>query len=376
MRVAVGLSGGVDSAMAAALLKEAGHTVIGAIMRTWDGRRMADEPGRHGCYGPGEVEDVDAAERIAAHLDVPVHVLDLSGEYNTLVLDRCTGQYLAGLTPNPCVHCNRVMKFELIPARLRRMGIAFDRFATGHYAMVEQDATSGRFLLRRGRDRDKDQSYFLYQLTQDLLAQTLLPLGPYTKAEIRSRAADLELPVADKPESQDFVSGGYGALFTSPGRPGPILDEDGRQLGGHRGIEHYTVGQRRGLNISHTEPLYVLAIDERRNAIIVGPEHRLLRSDLEAVELNWIAIPELREPLRVQARIRYRHVPAPATVSPATVSPATVSPAGTVSAVGTGRVEVRFDEPQRAIAPGQAVVFYDGDLMVGGGIIAKPPAAM
>jgi tRNA-uridine 2-sulfurtransferase len=357
MRVVVGLSGGVDSAMAAALLKEARHTVIGAIMRIWDGRPMADEPARHGCYGPGEVEDVAEAERIAAHLGIPLHIIDLSREYTALVLEQCTRQYLAGLTPNPCVHCNRLMKFELIPARLREMGVAFDGFATGHYAIVDHDEASGRYRLRRGIDRDKDQSYFLYQLTQKQLARTLLPLGPYTKAEIRRRAAALGLPVAERPESQDFVSGGYASIFSNPSQPGPILGEDGRRLGEHRGIEHYTVGQRRGLDIAHTEPLYVLAIDDVRNAVIVGPGDRLLRSELEAGELNWIAIPELREQLRVQARIRYRHAPAAATVAPA----------------GGGRAAVHFDEPQRAIAPGQAVVFYDGDLVVGGGIIAKLP---
>ncbi len=380
MRVVVALSGGVDSAMAAALLKEAGHDVIGAIMRIWDGRPLAGEPGRHACYGPGEIEDVAEAERIAAHLGIPLHVLDLSGEYNALVLERCTRQYRAGLTPNPCVHCNRAMKFELIPARLREMGVAFDRFATGHYAIIERDEGRGRYILRCGRDRAKDQSYFLYQLTQELLAQTLLPLGSHTKVEIRRRAADLRLPVAEKPESQDFVSGGYGALFTSPGRPGPILDEGGRRLGEHRGIEHYTVGQRRGLNIAHAEPLYVLAIEEQRNAVIVGPGDRLLRPDLEAGDLNWIAIPELREPLRIQARIRYRHAPAEATVAPAdTVAPGDAAgppgdDAGPPGAAAPGRpavVVVRFDEPQRAVAPGQAVVFYDGDLVVGGGIIAK-----
>lgn len=355
MRVVVGLSGGVDSAMAAALLLQAGHTVIGAIMRTWDGRPLPDGPGRHGCYGPGEIDDVAEAGRIAEHLGISLEVLDLSSEYSELVLAQCTRQYLTGLTPNPCVTCNRVMKFELIPARLRQRGVAFDRIATGHYAVVEHDPGSGRWLLRRGRDRDKDQSYFLYQLTQQLLAVMLLPLGLYTKTEIRRRATELGLPVAARPESQDFVAGGYGALFAGPGRPGPILDEGGRQLGEHNGIRHFTVGQRRGLNIAYREPLYVLAIDDQRDAIIVGPEERLLRADLEATQLNWIAIPELLEPRRVEARIRYRHAGAAALVTPA----------------GAGEVTVHFDAPQRAIAPGQAVVFYDGDLVLGGGVIAR-----
>lgn len=354
MRVVVGLSGGVDSAVAAALLLEAGHTVIGATMRTWDGRPLTDAPGRHGCYGSGELEDVAEAERITDRLGIPLHVLDLSGEFNDLVLDYCARQYQAGLTPNPCVHCNRRMKFELIPRRLRALGVDFDRFATGHYAVAGHDDSRGRYVLRRGADTGKDQSYFLYQLTQEQLARVVFPLGSMAKEQTRARARALGLSAAERPESQDFVAGGYAAILPAPGRPGPILTEEGRLLGEHRGIEHYTVGQRRGLNIAHREPLYVLAIDGRRNALIVGPAASLSGDALEAIELNWIAIPELREPLRVQARIRYRHTPAAATLQP----------------LSAERAAVRFDLPQRAIAPGQAVVFYDGDLVVGGGIIA------
>ncbi len=358
MRVAVALSGGVDSAVTAALLREAGCEVIGVIMRIWDGRPMAVEPERHACYGPGEEEDVADAQRIADHLGIPLHVLDLAREYNAAVLALCTRQYQAGLTPNPCVHCNRRMKFELIPRRLRDLGVAFDRFATGHYAVVARDASRDRYLLERGRDPQKDQSYFLYQLRQETLAQTLLPLGERTKAEIRRRAIELGLPVAGKSESQDFVAGGYDALFEAPGQPGPILFEDGTILGEHRGIRHYTVGQRRGLGVAWREPLYVLALDPDRNAVIVGTGDRLHRCGLIAGELNWIAIDDLEGPVRCEARIRYRHTPAPATITP----------------LAGGRVQVRFERPQRAIAPGQAVVFYQGDLVLGGGIIERPEA--
>lgn len=355
MDIAVGLSGGVDSAVTAALLKAAGHRVRGVIMKIWDGRALDAEPGRHACYGPGEAEDLADAERIAGHLEIPLHVIDLAAEYSEQILARCRREYRAGLTPNPCVHCNRLMKFELIPARLRAAGIPVDRFATGHYARIARDDSRGRLLLLRGVDPEKDQSYFLYQLTQALLSQTLFPLGEMTKDEIRRLARERDLPVAEKAESQDFVSGGYGTIFGSPGRPGPILSAEGAVLGEHRGIEHYTVGQRRGLGIAHPEPLYVLAIDAERNAVIAGPAEKLHEGELEAVGLNWIAIDDLTEARRLQARIRYRHRAAPALVEP----------------LARGRVRVRFDEPQRAIAPGQAVVFYDGELVVGGGLIAK-----
>ena len=282
-------------------------------------------------------------------------MIDLSLEYNAHVLEPCSREYRAGLTPNPCVHCNRLMKFELIPARLRAAGVSFECFATGHYARIGYDEQRGRYLLKRGADAEKDQSYFLYQLTQDLLAQTIFPLGERTKGEIRRRARDLKLPVAEKAESQDFVAGGYGAIFTSPGRPGAIVTPEGAVLGQHQGIEHYTVGQRRGLGIAHPEPLYVLAIDETRNVVIAGTADKLMQGELEAVSLNWIAIERLEESRRLHARIRYRHHAAPALVEP----------------IADGRLRVRFEEPQRAIAPGQAVVFYDDDLVVGGGIIAK-----
>ena len=355
-RVAVGLSGGVDSAVAAALLQEAGHAVIGVSMKIWDGRPMAPESRRHACYGPDEAEDLRDAERVASHLGIPFHVLDLSAEYRHQILAECSRQYLSGRTPNPCVHCNRRIKFDLIPARLRDQGIDVDAFATGHYAIVQNDVPRGRFLLLRGRDRDKDQSYFLYQLTQDLLACALLPLGTRTKAEVRDRARALGLPVAEKAESQDFIAGGYDSIFDSPDEPGPILNESGEAVGRHGGIRHYTVGQRRGLGIAHAEALYVLAIDERRHAIIVGPAHSLYADALVAEALNWIAIPSLDTPRRVQARIRHRHEAADATLDP----------------LPEGRARVRFDHPQRAIAPGQAVVFYEGEIVLGGGIIAKP----
>jgi len=355
-RVAVALSGGVDSAVAAALLRDAGHEVIGVTMRIWDGRPMAAETDRHACYGPGEEADLRDAARIAERLGIPLVILDLASDYNAEILDLCTRTYLEGRTPNPCVHCNPRMKFGRIPARLRALGVAFDAFATGHYAIVERDPAQDRWLLRRGRDLGKDQSYFLYQLTQDQLASARFPLGALTKSEVRERARELGLPVAEKPESQDFIAGGYDAIFPAPDEPGEIRDESGAVLGRHAGIRHYTIGQRRGLGIAHSEPLYVVAIDETSRAVVVGPESRLYRGELIADALNWIAIDSLDAPRDAQARIRYRHEAAAARIEP----------------LPGDRVRVRFESPQRAIAPGQAVVFYDGDVVVGGGIIAKP----
>jgi tRNA-specific 2-thiouridylase len=354
-RVAVALSGGVDSAVAAARLREAGDEVFGVTMRIWDGRAPAAAPGRHACYGPEEEDDLRDAARVCRHLGIELVVIDLAREYRAEILEPCARAYLEGRTPNPCVHCNPRMKFGWIPERLREEGIAFDALATGHYAIVERDAAGGRWLLRRGRDRVKDQSYFLYQLTQEQLALACFPLGTLDKSEVRERARALGLPVAEKPESQDFIAGGYDGLFAAPDEPGPILDEAGSEIGRHRGIRRYTVGQRRGLGLARGEPCYVLALDESRRAVIVGPERSLYADTLVAEAVNWIALPGLVEPRRARVRIRYRHAAAEAVLAP----------------LPQGRVRVTFDAPQRAIAPGQAVVFYEGDLVLGGGIIAR-----
>ncbi len=358
-RVAVGLSGGVDSAVAAALLGKAGYDVVGVTMRIWDGRPMAEESHRHACYGPGESEDIEDATQICELLQIPLHVVDLAADYSERVLGPCAQQYASGSTPNPCIQCNARVKFELIPARLRELGIAVEHFATGHYVRVEHDAQRSRHLLRKGRDAAKDQSYFLYRLTQEQLASALFPLGDRLKAEVRELARELGLPVAEKAESQDFISGSYRQLFGADSTPGPITDRDGRVLGEHRGIHLYTIGQRKGLGIAHSVPLYVTAIDEKQNAIVVGTDEQLFRTELVAEDVNWIAVAGIDAPTRLAARIRYRHREQPATLSP----------------LDGDRVQVRFDEPQRAITPGQSVVFYDGEVVVGGGIIAKHSAS-
>ncbi len=355
--MAVGLSGGVDSALAAALLKEEGHEVIGVIMKIWDGRPLPQEDGRHACYGPGENEDVEDAARVADTLGIPFHVVDLAKEFNERVLDFSSSRYQAGVTPNPCVICNRWLKFHLLPEALRKCGIGFDRFATGHYAIVSHDEKDGRYLLRKGRDLGKDQSYFLYLLTQNQLAKTLFPLGNYTKAETRRQAENLHLPVATKRESQEFVSGGYKEIFNGKETPGPILDAQEQVLGTHRGIHLYTIGQRRGLGVASSDPLYVTSIDQKRNAVIVGREEHLYSQTTTASAVNWISIDELKKPMNVSVRVRYGQKVQAATMAPSE----------------GGTVKLTFDEPQRAIAAGQAAVFYDGDIVIGGGTIDPPP---
>ncbi|MBI4187191.1 MAG: tRNA 2-thiouridine(34) synthase MnmA [Chloroflexi bacterium] len=353
-RVMVGMSGGVDSSVAAAMLQEEGHQVIGVTMRIWNGAGSLKEGVRHGCCGPGEEEDVEDARVVARALGIDFHVLDLRQEYLAEVLDYLRREYVSGRTPNPCVRCNRTVKFGALLRKARDSGIDFDYFATGHYARVEYDRARGRYLLKRARDFGKDQTYFLYALSQEQLGCLLFPLGDYTKEEVRRMASEFGLSVAAKLESQDFIAGGYSLLMgTAPA--GPILDRRGEVLGEHRGIPFYTIGQRRGLGISAGGPAYVVAIDRDRNAIVVGGKEDLYQDELTASDLNWIAIEEVSHPIKVSARIRYRHREDEAMVVP----------------LGDGKVRVKFAQPQMAIAPGQSIVFYDGAIVVGGGTIER-----
>ncbi len=355
MRVAVGMSGGVDSSVAAALLKEQGHDVVGVAMRVWKGQEGAGSGVRHGCYGMGEASDIEDARRVAEKIGIPFHEFDLEEEYRVHVLEYFRREYLRGRTPNPCAVCNSRVKFGFLLEKIARCGLAFDRFATGHYARAEWDGWRGRVVLKKGVDARKDQSYFLALLGRGQLSRAVFPLGRLTKREVRALAGDLGLYVADKRDSQDFVSGGdYSALFAEESRPGPILDRDGRILGRHEGIVRYTVGQRRGLGLAAGIPLHVLEIDAKRNAIVVGPRQELMRRDLMAEGVNWTAVDPPARPLRAKARIRYNHREAEAEITP----------------LGVDRAAVTFDEPQFAVTPGQAVVFYDGDVVLGGGMIA------
>ncbi len=351
---AVGMSGGVDSSTAAALLLEGGHSVVGLTMRIWDGSVAIREGAKHACYGPGEEEDIAATEAVCRQLGIKLVVVDLRDAYRALVLDSFRAGYLAGRTPNPCVTCNRQVKFGLLLDQAAAAGVAFDRFATGHYArLTERD---GRLHLRKAADRAKDQTYFLHQLTHEQLRRIEFPLGELTKALVRELARGRGLAVAERPESQDFIAGGdYSVLFQA-GQvvPGDIVDEQGNVLGRHDGFVHYTVGQRKGLGIASSEPWYVLRTVPARNQVVVSRRQDILSSRLTAEAALWAAGAPPSAPLRCAARIRQKHAEAPALVTP-------TGPAG---------FTVDFDDPQLAITPGQAVVLYDDDVVLGGGIIA------
>jgi tRNA-uridine 2-sulfurtransferase len=360
--VAVGMSGGVDSSVAAFLLKKQGYNVVGVTMKIWDGSASANPAKnrdfRSGCYGPGEADDIEAAKKVAKELGIPHHVLDLHAEYKQAVLNYFRDEYLAGKTPNPCVICNQKIKFGLLLDKAQQSGIAFDFFATGHYARIEQDSpNTERCLLKKSIDPKKDQTYFLYRLTPDQLSKTLFPLGGLLKDDVKKMASEIGLKdMADKPESQDFFEGDcYGDFFEAgDSQPGDIIDTSGQIVGRHSGVIHYTVGQRKGLNIGGLkEPLFVIGIDSQNNRLLVGPRQRLLAKGLIAEDLNWISIAPPASPLKATAKIRSTQPEKPCTLIP----------------FEENKVRVDFDEPQMSITPGQSIVFYAGDLVLGGGVI-------
>jgi tRNA-specific 2-thiouridylase len=358
-KIAIGMSGGVDSSVAAALLKENGHAVIGIMMRIWGGDSLIADHKHHGCYGPEEETDIEDARKVAGKVDIPFYVFDLREEYRTEVLDYLSDEYLAGRTPNPCVKCNRRIKFEMLAKKAQQSGLDFDYFATGHYARLEYDEESQRYLLKKASDISKDQSYFLYSLSQEQLGRAIFPLGDYTKKEIRQMAFDYGLDIGDKPDSQNFISGDYSCLIEEKAKPGPVFDTQGNTVGQHKGIAYYTVGQRRGLGIAAKEPLYVTTIDAERNSIIVGTKYEIYESELTASELNWISVERLRQPIEAKVKIRYMHKEAEAVISP----------------LDENTCHVQFHKPQMAITPGQAVVFYNGDIVLGGGTILEKSKA-
>jgi len=359
-RIAVAMSGGVDSAVAAALLARQGLPVVGITLRIWPSLRPTDPAQRFdSCCSPGSVED---ARSVAQALGIPHYVLNYEAEFDREVIQYFTQAYLNGETPNPCVPCNSRLKFGSLLSRARGWGAT--RVATGHYGRVDRDPVTGRHRLRRAADPRKDQSYFLYGLTQDQLAACLFPVGHLEKAETRTIARELGLAVAEKPDSQEicFVPRDYRAYLRERAgaaiRPGVIRDTGGTAHGRHAGVAFYTVGQRRGLGIGSPQPLYVIDLDPATNEVIVGEDRELWTREVEVDRVNLIAVERLDAPQRVLAKIRYAHTPAPATAFP----------------LAGDRVRLAFDDAQRAVAPGQAAVFYDAndpELVVGGGTILR-----
>jgi len=364
--IAVAMSGGVDSSAVAAILAQQGGAVVGLTLQLWDQNRLAGQHGIPDAPKAGRccsLDDVYDARRVAEHMGIPYYVVKQEERFEQDVVRPFVAEYLAGRTPIPCSLCNNHLKFDQLLQTARSIGAS--QIATGHYAVNEFDPQRGRWILKRPADRAKDQTYFLFGLTQEQLAHTLFPLGRLTKPEVREIARLHGLALAEKPDSQEicFIPGGdYKQFLTAyleeqgqqvPETAGDLVDSNGAVLGHHDGIFNFTVGQRKGLGVSSPTPLYVIQIDPASHRVTVGADAELATRTLRAGRLNWISIPELTEPMRVEIKIRHRHEPAWATLEPA----------------GAGEVLATFDEPQRAVTPGQSAVFYQGDEVVGGGWI-------
>jgi len=354
-RVVIGMSGGVDSSVAAYLLKQQGYDVIGVTMQIWQDKNKEAKEREGGCCSLSAVED---ARRVCDKLDIPFYVMNFKKIFEKLVIDYFVDEYILGRTPNPCIACNKFIKFDALLERSKALEAEY--VATGHYAIIMYDEGYKRYIIKKSAAPLKDQTYVLYNLTQDQLRHILMPLGEYNKEQVREIARELDLRTANKPESQEicFVEDNNYGRFISERRgdeirPGLFVDTRGKKLGTHKGIAHYTVGQRKGLGIALGKPMYVVEIIPDKNLVVLGDETEVFSRELTASQMNFITFEKLEGPIEVKAKIRYSAKEAEAKVIP----------------IDIDRVRVVFEEPQRAITPGQAVVFYQGDVLVGGGTI-------
>ena len=349
MKILVGVSGGVDSAVALHMLKSQGHSVVGAMMKIYSGdiKSIANS-----CYGTDKVKEENDALANCNHVGCEFLTVDLASEFDNVVFSEFKKQYLSGLTPNPCVMCNKLIKFGAFPKAIQKLGMQFDKFATGHYARNEFNSNTGRWELKKGINPKKDQTYFLYRLSQEELSNILFPLCGMQKEEVRDYAIKNSIPVAQKQDSQDFYKGDYSELFDVAPIKGELKDKYGNVLGYHDGIWNYTIGQRKGIGVAAAAPLYVVELRKETNEVVVAFKEESLNKGLIANKITLSAIDKITEPIKCQVKIRSSQEPKPATIKP-----------------WGEKIAVEFDELQSPIATGQSVVFYDDETVLGGGII-------